>query len=209
LTADDDNKKISERRANVKDALKSSTFFVLTIIAMIDAVAISGFAFWLPQIVHDLGVVNLSKNGLVTVIPYLCGGVGMVAWGYLSDRSKERRWHYSVAASLGFFGLLLAFLNEGNFYLAISGLALGYTGVMSCVSVFWAYATTYLRSGAAVIGIGVLNAAASVAVYVSQYAFGVVSMATRNSLSGFYGIAFSLGVGALLVFVLPKNLRDA
>jgi len=209
LTADDGNKKISERRANVKDALKSSTFIVLTIIAIIGAVAISGFAFWLPQIVHALGVVNLSKNGLVTVIPYLCASVGMVAWGYLSDRSKERRWHYSVAASLGSAGLLLACLNDGNFYLAITGLALAYTGLMSCVSVFWAYATTYLKRGAAVVGIGVLNAAASVAVYVSQYAFGVVSMVTGNALSGFYGIAFSLVVGALLVFVLPRNLRDA
>ena len=84
------------------------------------------------------------------------------------------------------------------------------SGAMAQSSVtLYAYATTYLKSGAAVVGIGVLNAAASVAVYVSQFAFGVVSMATRNSLSGFYGIAFSLGVGALLVFVLPRNLRDA
>ncbi len=209
LAADANNKNVSKRRINIKDALTSKTFIVLATIEIIGGVAIAGFAFWLPQIVHDLGVVNLGSNGVITAIPYLSASIGMVVWGYLSDRFKERRWHYAIAASLGAIGLFVACRNTGNVYLAMFGLTLAYTGIMSCVSVFWAYATTYLKSGAAVVGIGVLNAAASLAAYASQYAFGVVSMATKNSLSGLYGIAISLMVGALLVFLLPKNLENA
>jgi sugar phosphate permease len=205
LARDARNKIVSKRRTNVRDALTSRTFLVLAVIEIIGGVAISGFAFWLPQIVHDLGVTKLSHNGIVTAIPYLSASVAMIFWGYLSDHLQERHWHYAIAASLGAIGLLIACLNKGNIYFAIFGLSLAYSGIISCVSVFWAYATTYLKSSAAVIGIGMLNAAASLATYASQYAFGVVSMVTKNSLFGLYGIAISLFVGALLVFLLPKN----
>jgi sugar phosphate permease len=208
LALDTGNKIVTKRRANIRDALVSRTFLVLAVIEIIGGVAISGFAFWLPQIVHDLGVVRLSRNGIITAIPYLSASVAMILWGYLSDHLQERRWHYAIAASLGATGLFIACLSKENIYLAIFGLSLAYSGIISCVSVFWAYATTYLKSGAAVIGIGVLNAAASLAAYASQYAFGVVSMVTKNSLFGLYGIAISLFVGALLVFLLPKNLHN-
>ena len=59
------------------------------------------------------------------------------------------------------------------------------------------------------MGIGVLNAVAASASYASQYAFGAVSMATNNSLSGLYGIAIAMFIGGLLVLFVPKDLQGA
>lgn len=196
-------------RTNIRHALKSKTFLLLAVIETIGGVAVSGFAYWLPQIVRDLGVESLSRNGLITAIPSLCASFGMIVWGYSSDRSKERRWHYAIAAYVSGVALLVASRKGVDFPVAIAALSLAYTAILSCVSVFWAYATTYLRGGAAVMGIGVLNAVAASASYASQYAFGAVSMATNNSLSGLYGIAIAMFIGGLLVLFVPKDLQGA
>lgn len=197
------------RRSDIRQALTSTTFLILAFIEIVGGIAVAGFAYWLPQIVHDLGVRTLSRNGLITAIPYLCASVGMIAWGYSSDRFRERRWHYAIAACVSGFALLIASHDGSSFYVAIAGLSVAYTGIMSCVSVFWAYTTTYLRDRAAVVGIGALNAVASLATYASQYAFGAASMATNNSRSGLYGISIALFVAACLVLFVPKNVRGA
>jgi MFS family permease len=209
LARDAENIVASERRTNIRNAIASRTFLVLVALEIIGGTSVSGFAYWLPQIVHDLGVVKLSRNGTITVIPYLCASLAMLLFGYTSDRFGERRWHYAIAALLGATGLVIACLTRENLYLAIAGLSLAYSGILSSVTVFWAYATTYLRRGAAVVGIGLLNAAASLATYAFQYGFGVASMATKNSLFGLYGIAILLSTGAVLVFLVPRDLRNA
>ncbi|CAG9261690.1 MFS transporter [Paraburkholderia caribensis] len=207
LASDVRNNSFTASRVSVSDAFKSRIFFVLVVIEIIGGVSVAGFAYWLPQIVHDLGVTSLRKNGVITAIPYLSASVGMVIWGYSSDYFHERRWHYAIAASGGGFALFVACQNASHFQIAIGALALAYTGIMSCVSVFWAYATAYLKGGAAVVGIGILNSIASLAAYLSQYAFGAVSMAKNNSLFGLYGIAFALFVGAILMLSAPQNLQ--
>ncbi|RKR36218.1 MFS transporter [Paraburkholderia sp. BL17N1] len=196
------------RRSGVWEAMTSKTFLILAFIEIIGGVAVAGFAYWLPQIVHDLGVRTLSRNGLVTAIPYLSASIGMIIWGYSSDRFGERRWHYAIAASMSGFALLVASRDGTNFYVAIGALSLAYTGIMCCVSVFWAYTTTYLKGRAAVVGIGALNAFASLANYASQYAYGSASMATNNSRSGLYGISIALLLAACLVLFVPKKLRN-
>jgi len=208
LASDTAGQTVGERRSDIRQALTSKTFLILAFIEIIGGIAVAGFAYWLPQIVHDLGVRTFSRNGLVTAIPYLCASVGMIIWGYSSDWFRERRWHYAIAACVSGFALLVASRDGISFYVAIGGLSLAYTGIMSCVSVFWAYTTTYLKSRAAVVGIGALNAVASLATYASQYAFGAASMATNNSRSGLCGISIALFIAACLVLFVPKNLRD-
>jgi MFS family permease len=197
---------VTQSNTKVRDALSSKTFLVLATVETIGGVAISGFAYWLPQIVRDLGVESLSRNGLITAIPSICATFGMIAWGYSSDRFRERRWHYAIAAAISGISLLVA-IQHVNFYLAIAALSLAYTGILSCVGVFWAYATTYLRGDSVAVGIGVLNTVAASAGYAAQYAFGAVSMATNNSLSGLYGIAVLMLIGGTLVLLIPKELK--
>ena len=48
--------------------------------------------FFLPQIIKSLGVTNMQV-GWLTMIPYVCGAIGMVVWGRVSDRMGERRWN--------------------------------------------------------------------------------------------------------------------
>ena len=62
-----------------------------------------GMLLFLPQMVKQLGLTNMQV-GWVSMIPYVCGAIAMVIWGWISDRMGERRWNLfwgCVAATVG------------------------------------------------------------------------------------------------------------
>ena len=65
---------------------------VLSAIYLTSVTASYGIVFFMPQIIKGLGLSNVM-TGLVTAIPYTVGVIGLLAWGYSSDRRNERRWH--------------------------------------------------------------------------------------------------------------------
>ena len=67
-----------------------------------------GMLYFIPQIIKSLGEFSNMEVGWLTMIPYICGGIGMVVWGRLSDAMNERRWNLLVACVLSTGGLVLA-----------------------------------------------------------------------------------------------------
>src|SRR4029077_1535571 len=63
-----------------------------------------GMLLFLPQIIKQLGLSNMQV-GWVTMIPYLCAVIAMLAWGWVSDRLGERRWTLSLACLFSAAGL--------------------------------------------------------------------------------------------------------
>jgi ACS family tartrate transporter-like MFS transporter len=51
------------------------------------------------RIVKGMGLSNLT-TGFVSSVPYIIGTIGLIAWGYSSDRFHERRWHLITASIL-------------------------------------------------------------------------------------------------------------
>ena len=96
-----------------------------------------GTTFFLPQIMKGLGLSN-SMTGVVSAIPYLVGIVALLAWGWSSDRSGERRWHLiaaSLTASVGFAATGMA----GSSFWALPAMCLALVGI------YW-YATDVLAA---------------------------------------------------------------
>ena len=52
-----------------------------------------GILFFIPQIIKSIGVTSNMTVGWLTMVPYICGGIGLVVWGFVSDRMNERRWN--------------------------------------------------------------------------------------------------------------------
>src|SRR5438094_9366260 len=56
-----------------------------------------GMLIFIPQIIKSLGNSSNMMVGWLTMIPYICGGISMVTWGFVSDRMNERRWNLLAA----------------------------------------------------------------------------------------------------------------
>ena len=52
-------------------------------------IASLGMLFFIPQIIKSIGVTSNMTVGWLTMIPYICGGIGLVVWG-LRLRPHER-----------------------------------------------------------------------------------------------------------------------
>ena len=86
--------------------------------------------YFIPQIIKSLGNFSNMEVGWLTMIPYICGGIGMVVWGRVSDAMNERRWNLLVACVLSTGGLVLAGYTLGSWWALVemSVAAVGFYG---------------------------------------------------------------------------------
>jgi MFS transporter, ACS family, tartrate transporter len=72
-----------------------------------------GMLLFLPQVIKELGV-SYMQVGWLTMIPYICGAISMVFWGWLSDRIGDRRWSLFTTCVISTVGLIVAGLTIGT-----------------------------------------------------------------------------------------------
>ena len=75
-----------------------------------------GMLFFIPQIIKSIGVTSNMTVGWLTMVPYICGGIGLVIWGFVSDRMNERRWNLLVACIVSTAGLVMAGMTMGTWW---------------------------------------------------------------------------------------------
>jgi MFS family permease len=189
--------------AHFWDAFRSGRFWLLTAMYFTSVLGVTGLAFWLPQIIKDLGITDLVSNGQVTAVPYCAAAVVMLLVSRSSDRRAERRWHYALSCLLGAAGLVLSGMALATPVVAVAGLAVAAAGVFASLAVFWSLSTSYLQGTAAVAGIAVINSVANLAGYAGPFAMGVIRDRMHSMTWGLYLIAVCLVGGALLALALP------
>ena len=94
-------------KLSLMTALRDPRVLALSAIYLMSVTANYGITFFMPQIVKGMGLSNLM-TGFVSAVPYVIGMIGLVLWGWSSDRSNERRWHLIVASIVGCIGLVWA-----------------------------------------------------------------------------------------------------
>src|SRR5262249_34487164 len=124
---DEERTKIdSVRRLSLWQALADRRGFALLMMYFTSVTAKYWVVFFMPQIVKGMNLSN-QMTGFVTAVPYIVGSIGLLAWGYSSDRLRERRWHLVVASLLAGAGLICAGW-FGSSYWALLGMAMATTG---------------------------------------------------------------------------------
>jgi ACS family tartrate transporter-like MFS transporter len=162
-----------------------------------------GFGLWAPQIVKSLGNLTNQQVGLVLVIPYACATLAMVLWGRHSDRTGERKWHLALPGVVGMIGFLLGGFT-GNFYMAVVGFTLGAIGIYASLPLFWSLPTAILGGSAAAGGIALINSIGNLSGYLGPFLIGKLKDLTQNFLAGLVLIAASLGLAAILGYVVGR-----
>ena len=165
-----------------------------------------GVGFYLPTLIKAAGVRDALDVGLLTAIPYGFAVIAMLAIAKSADRTRERRWHFTVASALGGVGLLLATIYGDNVMLAMAALSLGTAGLLATMPVFWTYPSSILGGTAAAAGIAMINSVGNLAGFVSPSIIGWMKDVTQSTDAGMYVVSAALMVGALLALLQPRSL---
>ncbi len=157
-----------------------------------------GMLYFIPQIIKSLGNSSNMQVGWLTMIPYICGGVGMVVWGRVSDKMNERRWNLLVACVLSTGGLVLAGYAMGTWW-ALVGMSLAAIGFYGSKGPFFAMPPMFL-SGTALAGAGFawINSIGNLGGTVGPYYVGYMKDLTGSFAGGLYGLALLSLIAALV-----------
>ncbi len=88
-----------DRERRPPDVLKAycdPRVLALSVMYFMSVTAKCGIVFFMPQIIKGIGLSNMM-TGFVSSVPYIISTVGLIIWGWSSDRKPERRWHLIVA----------------------------------------------------------------------------------------------------------------
>ena len=156
-----------------------------------------GMLFFIPQIIKSIGVTSNMTVGWLTMVPYICGGVGLVIWGFVSDRMNERRWNLLVACIVSTAGLVMAGMTIGTWW-ALVGMSIAAVGFYGSKGPFWAMPPMFLTGTAAAAAIAWINSIGNLGGFFGPWYVGVMKDATGSFSGGLYGLAL---LGLVSAFV--------
>jgi ACS family tartrate transporter-like MFS transporter len=188
---------------SARDGLLNPTVWLFSALYAALMMGVYGFGLWAPQIVKSLGNLTNQQVGLVLVIPYACATLAMVFWGRHSDRTGERKWHLALPGVVGMIGFLYGGFT-GNFYVAVIGFTLGAIGIYASLPLFWALPTAILGGSAAAGGIALINSVGNLSGYLGPFVIGKLKDLTHSFAAGLLVIAGSLGLAAILGYVVGR-----
>jgi len=168
-----------------------------------------GMLIFIPQIIDSLGHFSTMTIGWLTMIPYLCGVIAMVAWGRMSDRMNERRWHLLAACMFAAGGLVLAGMTMGTWW-ALAGMSIAAMGFYGSKGPFFAMPPMFLSGTGLAAGIAWINSLGNLGGFFGPWYVGLMKDWTASYSGGLYGLALTALVSAFVcAFFLHIPSRTA
>jgi ACS family tartrate transporter-like MFS transporter len=163
-----------------------------------------GVGLWLPQIVKGLGFSNLGVGGVVALV-YVASSIATILWCLSSDRAGERIYHVAVASVIGAGGLIAAAFTQGSI-VCVFALAIGMSGTLAAISVFWSLPSSFLGQTAAAGGIALINSLANLAGFAGPYLMGWLKTATGGYAAGLGVLGGGLLMTAVTILLVGRTL---
>jgi ACS family tartrate transporter-like MFS transporter len=156
-----------------------------------------GMLIFIPQIIDSLGHFGTMTIGWLTMIPYLCGVVALVAWGRMSDRMNERRWHLLAACIFAAGGLVLAGMTMGTWW-ALVGMSIAAMGFYGSKGPFFAMPPMFLSGTGLAAGIAWINSLGNLGGFFGPWYVGLMKDWTASYSGGLYGLALTAVLSAFV-----------
>jgi ACS family tartrate transporter-like MFS transporter len=208
-----DGELLAERRqveraghVSLLKSLMDRRVLVLSLMYMTSVTASYGIVFFLPQIVKGFGLSNMM-TGAVTAIPYTVGVLGLLAWGWSSDRHHERRWHLVCAMIVAGIGLTGAAW-IGSSYWAIAAMSVATIGLYGARPCFWPMPSMFLTGAAAAAGIALINSIGNLGGYVGPFIVGWIKESTKSFEMGLYFLAGCAFASALITYLATRATQE-
>jgi ACS family tartrate transporter-like MFS transporter len=158
-------------------SLLNPQIVVLTIAFTFVLYGVYATIFFVPLIIKGFGLSNLAV-GYVSVLPNLCGAIGMIVVSRNSDRTGERVWHVVGPVTIAGIGLIAAAFSLGDVYLAVAAFCVAGFGLSSTLPVFWNLPTAYFGASTVAAGLAAINTIGNLSGYIAPQLMGVLHDAT-------------------------------
>jgi D-galactonate transporter len=197
--------------ARLAEALADPKVYMLAFIDFAFVCGTYSVTFWLPTVMKDSGITNLSLLGWLAVIPYGMGAIGMVTISRSSDRMLERRWHAAISGIIGAVALLLVSHPTNSPALTVALLTVACVGIFATNVLIWSLAADYLNgSPAAATSIAFVNCIGLLSGFCSPFVIGWLKTATGTLVSGLYVMTAILVAGILvMLFGFRRQAQSA
>ena len=191
---------------SVLKAFVDPRLIALTFIYFANTTTNFGLSFFLPQMIKSMGATDM-QTGFLTSVPYVIGTLGILIFGYVSDKYQERRWTLFVALMLNGLGLLLAGSLAGS-TLSVAAMAIAAIGIFGTKAPFWPLPSMFLTGSAAAGGIALINSIGNLGGFVGPYMVGWIKETTNSFESGLYFLG-GLALSGAIVTLIVVNARFA
>jgi MFS transporter, ACS family, tartrate transporter len=204
---DEENRQVERAgRLTLRRALPDPRVLALSAIYLMSVTANYGIVFFMPQIIKGIGLTNMM-TGLMSSVPYIIGTIGLIAWGWSSDRNKERRWHLIAASTLGALGLAFAAWS-GASYWALLGMSAAVVGIYGSRAAFWPMPSIFLTGTAAAGAIAMINATGNLGGYIGPFIVGWIKDSTNSFEAGLYFLAACSLMSAIIAYIAARAAGD-
>ena len=146
-----------------------------------------GLLLFLPQIVKQIGLTNMQV-GWAGMVPYICGSLSMLVWGWLSDRMDERRWNLFTACVVAAVGLMIAGVFVGSYW-SLVGMSIAAIGLYGTKGPFWAIPSMLLTGTSAAASFAWINSIGNLGGFFGPSIVGWVKTNTGSFSGGLYALA--------------------
>jgi ACS family tartrate transporter-like MFS transporter len=195
------------RPLSVLQAFRQREVVLLLSIYFLAVSAYDGFTFWLPSILKESGVSNLTVT-LLSVIPFSLGLISMLLVGWDSDKTGERRMHTALPIFVACAGFVFAIASGHNLALIVASFCVVSIGAHSYLPSFWAMPTAFLTESAAAAAIGLINSVGNLGGFVGPSALGYLKDKTGAHSAGMAILSASLLCAGLLVLAIKSGKKQ-
>lgn len=195
------------RPVSVWQALHQREVVMLLTIYFLAVNAYYGFTFWLPSILKESGVSNLTVT-LISIVPFLLGLIAMLLVGWDSDKTGERRWHTALPILAACLGFGFAIASGDNLTLIVTSFCIVSIGAHSYLPSFWAMPTAFLTESAAAAAIGLINSVGNLGGFAGPFALGYLKDKTGRHSAGMAVLAISLLCAGLLTLAIKPSKKQ-
>jgi len=160
-----------------------------------------GIMFWMPLVLQEMTMLGELAIGLVSALPWLGVGTGMVLVSRHSDISQERYWHVGLAAIVGSVALLASAWSPSGIASLLLLFVFG-VGLGGAQATFWTIPTSLMSRAVAASGVVFINLIGNISSLINSQVIGYVREQTGSYLWPVVMLAAMLAIAAMLVAVI-------
>lgn len=191
-----------------REALRDPNLYLLSAVYFAFFCSLNAILVWSPSLLSIVGVGTATGIGLWSGAISVAATAGMLAVGWRSDRTLERRKHVAGGGIAAAACLLLLSAASHSAGLTIALLMLASAGVFSVLGLFWTLPTRYLEGNASAGGIALISSIGALGGVVSPTLVGWIKVKTGSLHLGLEVVAALLLLGMLLLLCSPVGRRD-